>query len=224
MTTLYLVRHGQASFGKANYDKLSELGGVQSAYLGQYFAERGLKMDRLITGTLLRHRETAEGIGSRLSNLPAAERLPQLNEFDFMAVVNAYVNANPDAAPGSNATAKDYYRLLKRGMLAWASNELVLNDTNESWAAFETRVGEALHAISHSGAQHVLVVTSGGVIAMLLKHILGYPAESVVNINLQIRNASVSECLVTKSGHYLSSFNNIAHFEHPDRQHAITYS
>lgn len=224
MTTLYLVRHGQASFGKANYDKLSDLGKVQSGYLGQYFAERELEFDQLVTGSLTRHRETARGIGASLTSLPGATELEELNEFDFMAVVNRFIEATPSAAPNHDATAKEYYRLLKRAMLAWSRGELTLAAQNETWSAFESRVKRALDHISDTGAKRVLVVTSGGVIAMLLKHVLGYPPESVVNVNLQIRNASVTECLVTKSGHYMSSFNNIAHLDHPDRQHAITYS
>ncbi len=224
MTTLYIVRHGQASFGSENYDKLSELGKTQSSYLGQHFAERELTFDKLITGTLTRHRETAQGIRKTLGSLPQPEELEALNEFDFMAVVNRYLAMNPQAKPSHQATAKDYYRILKQAMLAWSGGELTLANEQESWSQFESRAARALARISESGPQRVLVVTSGGVIAMLLKHVLGYPAQSVVKMNLQIRNASVTECIVTKSGHYLSSFNNIAHLDHPDRQHAITYS
>ena len=43
MGTLYLVRHGQASFGAADYDNLSELGHRQAVRLGEYWRERGMK-------------------------------------------------------------------------------------------------------------------------------------------------------------------------------------
>jgi broad specificity phosphatase PhoE len=42
MGTLYLVRHGQASFGADDYDQLSELGRRQSVRLGEYLARQGL--------------------------------------------------------------------------------------------------------------------------------------------------------------------------------------
>ena len=42
MGTLYLVRHGQASFGADDYDNLSPLGHQQRQRLGEYFKERGL--------------------------------------------------------------------------------------------------------------------------------------------------------------------------------------
>ena len=48
MGTLYLVRHGQASFGADDYDQLSELGHKQSVRLGEYFAHKGIHFDGLI--------------------------------------------------------------------------------------------------------------------------------------------------------------------------------
>jgi broad specificity phosphatase PhoE len=51
MGNLYLVRHGQASFGAADYDNLSELGHRQSVRLGEYFASRQVHFDAVMTGT-----------------------------------------------------------------------------------------------------------------------------------------------------------------------------
>ena len=55
MSELYLVRHGQASFGADNYDKLSPLGHKQSYVLGQYFKNKKIAFDRIITGDLVMH-------------------------------------------------------------------------------------------------------------------------------------------------------------------------
>ena len=62
MSEIYFVRHGQASFGTGNYDQLSELGHEQAWLLGEYFREREIRFDHIITGDMVRHRETAEGI------------------------------------------------------------------------------------------------------------------------------------------------------------------
>ncbi len=62
MGTLYLVRHGQASFGADDYDKLSALGHRQSVRLGEHFALKGLRFDAVMAGTLRRHLETLAGI------------------------------------------------------------------------------------------------------------------------------------------------------------------
>ena len=62
MALLFLVRHGQASFGTAHYDRLSDLGRQQSRWLGEYFAERGLRFKRVVAGTLQRQQDTASEI------------------------------------------------------------------------------------------------------------------------------------------------------------------
>ena len=58
MGTLYLVRHGQASFGAADDDHLSAMGMRQSVRLGEYFALEGVCFEAVITGTLRRHTQT----------------------------------------------------------------------------------------------------------------------------------------------------------------------
>ena len=62
MGNLYLVRHGQASFGAADYDNLSALGHRQSVRLGEYFAARELRFEAVLTGSLKRHAQTWAGI------------------------------------------------------------------------------------------------------------------------------------------------------------------
>jgi broad specificity phosphatase PhoE len=51
MGHLYLVRHGQASLGAADYDQLSPLGQQQSLRLGEHWQAQGLRFDAVITGT-----------------------------------------------------------------------------------------------------------------------------------------------------------------------------
>lgn len=82
MGTIYLVRHGQASFGADNYDQLSALGLQQAQQLGRYWQERGMRFDAVYTGTLQRHVQTLAGIQDGLPGLPEATALPALNEYD----------------------------------------------------------------------------------------------------------------------------------------------
>ena len=93
MTDIYLVRHGQASFGKANYDKLSELGGQQAIWLGDYFKHRNVEFDAVFSGDMVRHHETKEGIASGIATedytLPEVTVNSALNEFNFQAVATA---------------------------------------------------------------------------------------------------------------------------------------
>ncbi len=60
MTTIYLIRHGQASFGADDYDKLSDLGRRQAEITGHYLRDHGIHIDAAYSGTLLRQRETAQ--------------------------------------------------------------------------------------------------------------------------------------------------------------------
>ena len=94
MAEFYLVRHGQASFGADNYDKLSTLGHQQARWLGEYYRERGLAFDALVTGDLVRHVETGEGILEGLGAGLDADVQPGLNEFDFHSVVDAFLRAH----------------------------------------------------------------------------------------------------------------------------------
>ena len=60
MTQIILIRHGQASFGAANYDALSDLGRTQARWLGEHFAKLGVRRARVICGTLSRQIDTAD--------------------------------------------------------------------------------------------------------------------------------------------------------------------
>ena len=59
MATIYLFRHGQASFGAADYDRLSPLGERQATLLGHYLRDSGIVLDAAFSGDLLRQRQTA---------------------------------------------------------------------------------------------------------------------------------------------------------------------
>ncbi len=59
MGAIYLIRHGQASFGHDDYDRLSPLGRAQSARLGEALRAIGLVPDAIVRGSMRRHAETA---------------------------------------------------------------------------------------------------------------------------------------------------------------------
>ena len=72
MGTLTLVRHGQASFGAADYDRLSDLGTRQCRELGRWFRERGLAFEAVLCGTLRRHEQSQPTLALR-EDLDSAE-------------------------------------------------------------------------------------------------------------------------------------------------------
>ena len=119
MGNLFLVRHGQASFGADDYDQLSELGQRQSRRLGAYFRERGLTFEAVITGSLKRHRQTWEGIQEGLQDKqPQALVWPGLNEYDSEAVIRC-VHPEPLAKPTTPELYKHHFGLLRKGLVEW---------------------------------------------------------------------------------------------------------
>ncbi|MEQ9737575.1 MAG: phosphoglycerate mutase family protein, partial [Algiphilus sp.] len=59
MGAIYLIRHGQASFGKADYDQLSSTGMQQASRLGEALSMRLPHPDVVVAGAMLRHQQTA---------------------------------------------------------------------------------------------------------------------------------------------------------------------
>lgn len=223
MSEVFFVRHGQASFGSDNYDKLSDLGHQQAEWLGQYFAQRELQFDAVFTGDMVRHQETFAGIQRGLQ-IPTPDALvtPQLNEFDFHALIKAYLSSKNQSLPGQGSPRKEFYRILKSALHEWSTGTLT-EGTPESWQGFEQRVSNCLNDIGRQSGR-ILVVSSGGAISMALRQILQSPASIMVDLNLQTKNTGVSHCFFNSQGFSLSSFNHVPHLDSPDRHHAVTYS
>jgi broad specificity phosphatase PhoE len=225
VSEFYLVRHGQASFGAKNYDKLSELGHQQARWLGEYFNERGMTFSQLFMGDMVRHRETTQGILDGLSQSPVVTVDTGFNEFNFQNIGKSYLSMNPQNSLPENPAPADFYRLLKLAMYAWSEDLLPTETLEESWLDFKNRVHGALDAVCHqNNDKPILIVSSGGAISMLMSLVLGLDARQVIELNMQVRNTSISHFHFNKSNIRLSSFNNIPHLDIPDRRDSITFS
>src|SRR5687768_6856066 len=224
MGQLYLVRHGQASFGADNYDQLSELGQRQSWRLGEYWRERGMQFDAVITGTLNRHRQTWEGIAEGLG-LSRDDVLPWpgLNEYDAEAVI-ATIHPEKLQKPDTPELYRHHFRLLREGLGAWMQGRTAPVGM-PSYIDFLAGVTTALDHVrgKHHGAR-VLVVSSGGPISTAVGHVLGTSPETTIELNLRIRNTSVTEFAFTPKRHMLVSYNCLPHLDAPDLRGWITYA
>ena len=225
MSEFYLVRHGQASFGAKNYDKLSELGHQQARWLGEYFTTRDIKFSQVFMGDMVRHRETTQGILDGSSQSPTVTIDTGFNEFNFQNIGNSYLSLNPQSSLPENPKPADFYRLLKQAMYAWSEDLLPKDTLEESWLDFKNRVQDSLHTVCHQDSDKpILIVSSGGAISMLLSLVLGLDAKQVIELNMQVRNTSFSHFYFNKSNIRLSSFNNIPHLDSLDRLDSITFS
>jgi broad specificity phosphatase PhoE len=223
MGTVYLVRHGQASFGADNYDKLSDLGRRQCVRLGEYFRFKGVRFDAALVGTLERQKESLAGIAQGLQWQPDALVWPGLNEYDSKAVVEA-IHPTPLARPTSPELVKEHFRLLRDGLTAWIGGTAQPVGM-PSHAEFMAGI---LGALDHVRAEHhgknVLVVSSGGPISTIVAHVLGAPPQAMVELNLRIRNSSVTELAFNPKRHSLVTYNTLPHLDHPDHASWITYA
>ncbi|GCB06478.1 histidine phosphatase family protein [Ralstonia sp. SET104] len=223
MAELYLVRHGQASFGAADYDRLSERGEQQSIWLGEYFARQDIIFDRVICGTLRRHEQTVGGILRGMGASGAAyEQHAGLNEYDFQGLFAALGEDFPELTKLASGSMRDHYRALKQVLQLW-SDDKIRGPLPETWAAFQQRVAEARAAIRAGGGQRVLAVSSGGPIAVTAQQVLAAPPASAISLNLQIRNSSVSQYFFNAESFQLATFNGIPHLDDPARREFQTY-
>jgi broad specificity phosphatase PhoE len=223
MAELYLVRHAQAAFGTDDYDRLTELGHRQARWLGEYFAERGMAFDRVLTGTLRRHRETLAGIAETDPALPAAETLEGLNEYRADALITAYQAARGLPPVDQGADRRTHFRLLREVLYLWADGALQ-TDAHPAFAAFSERVAATLDRVREGAARRVLVVSSGGPISILLGTVLELAPRMMMNLNLQTRNSAISELAFNARAVHFVSFNTVPHLDRAERRAAITYS
>ena len=223
MGTLYLVRHGQASFGADDYDQLSELGHKQSVRLGEYFAQKDIVFDGLIAGTLRRHKQTLEGILRGMNRQGEHLSWDGLNEYDADAVI---ATVHPDKLERSTSPEmyRRHFHLLRDGLAQWMAGTAQPAGM-PSYADFVSGVAGALdHVRANHYGKNVLIVTSGVPIATAVGHVLGTPAATTIELNLRIRNSSITEFAFTPKRHMLVCYNAIPHLEHPDYAPWVTYS
>jgi broad specificity phosphatase PhoE len=222
MGTLYLVRHGQASFGAEDYDQLSPLGVRQSMRLGEYFRELGLEWDAVITGTLRRHEQTWEGLALGMGCSLEPLKWPGLNEYDSAALIDT-LHASPSDPPTTPEGYRQHFRLLKDALRQWMAG-VVSPRGMPSYEAFVEGVVSSLEHVRARHEGHVLLVTSGGPISTAVGHLLGTSPETTIELNMRLRNTSVTELQYNMKRHTLISFNALPHLAQSPYQAWITHA
>ncbi len=207
MGELYLVRHGQANSGattEADYDRLSDLGHTQAALLGNWMRAHEDPFDLVLSGTMRRHRETADGMGYTPELFDK-----RLNEMEYFALVRD-MKVHHDVDPPE--TSEDFVTHMPQTLAAW--EQATINGV-ESFVTFESRINDALTEAAKPG-KRVLCVTSGGVISMVMRGALGLDTQQMANILLPIFNSSLHKFRIRPEGTFLSAFNAIPHLDPPE--------
>ncbi|MBX7165439.1 MAG: histidine phosphatase family protein [Pirellulales bacterium] len=234
MSTLYVVRHGQASFLADDYDQLSELGRSQSRLLGEFWCARGLTLDRIATGPRRRQIDTAELVAEQLRKsgrpVPEVEVLPDFDEYHAEAVLKVALpelieksaevrklQAEFLAATGRDEQLRTFQRMYEVVILGWAAGDFELTDV-EPWPDFCDRVCRGLKqlATAASRGSRVAVFTSGGPVGVAMQHALTLSHEHTLRLAWMVRNASYSEFIFSGPRFTLSSFNTHPHLVGPE--------
>jgi broad specificity phosphatase PhoE len=207
--SLALVRHGQASFGASDYDRLSDLGAEQARALGVRWAADAPAA--VYSGPMRRQLDTARI--ARDAALAAGREVPEVIELAGLAEMPAFeliarclpevARAHPElgglldgsAAAGQRAALFDlaFWKVIE----GWSLDRFELGEI-EPYAAFVERIDGALSWIMgrhRGGGERVAAVTSGGPIAIVLRRILGLGDAGTFKVWRVIRNASVTELL-----------------------------
>lgn len=229
MGAILLIRHGQASFGKADYDKLSRTGERQAVILGESLRHRLKQLDAVYTGTMRRHKQTAEGclygMQQQIEPIPMAG----WNEYDHEEVIHRYKPAyknrtlmKADMARTLNPK-RAFQKMFSAAIERWMSGDYD-DEYAESWLAFEQRCVNALHTlISDLGqSKTALVFTSGGPITAITQHLMNIPHENIFRVNWTLANCGITKIIYSEDNRYLSCLNEHAAFE-GKYQDLITY-
>jgi broad specificity phosphatase PhoE len=217
-----LVRHGQASFGSADYDVLSAAGERQARCLGDDLAARGITPASVVSGSLRRQRETAAALVKQAGWALEGSIDAGWDEFDLSGLV-ADAHAHPEPRDRGR-----YQDALEVGMRRWAgtdgspvagesfaevAGERSAEVAGESFADFAARAESALRTVAarQSRGATTLVVTSGGVIGWVAASLLGAGVEQWIRLNRVCVNTGVTTLVTGRRGISLVAFNDHSH-------------
>lgn len=239
---LWLVRHGQASFGTKDYDCLSWRGIQQSRILGDYFANAGLHFNAVYSGQMKRQRDTAELVIEKQprTSPPAPKILSGFNEYDFNSIIHEQLPKLKDELSLSenildtiHTDRQTFQKLFNTLYSRWVSGTHNSENT-ESYKEYISRVKEGLFMVVQNSnpGENIGIFTSGGVINAVMQMALDLPDKVATELGWRIRNTSVSLFTASKGKATdqdsqfkcrLMTFNSTAHLDLTGNTELATY-
>lgn len=217
MSRVVLVRHGQANAGaksEEGYDRLSDLGRQQARWLGEYMATIDHGVQRIVAGNLNRQRDTARELADVLGL--SIDEDPRLRELNYFELAQSAKETHNIALPSGRESFIEHFPLV---LEAWEQGSI--SCSTETYSEFSDRVLSALNDAEQTDG--TMLVTSGGVIGVAIRHILGLDTHSFAHVLLQINNASMHRYTLEFGARRLNTFNALPHLDPPDRAHARTF-
>lgn len=236
MSTLYIVRHGQASLFADDYDQLSALGVAQSSALGTQWLKDGVRLDGVWTGELRRQVATAAAVAGVYAEadepMPEPARLDGFDEYPaeaILATIGEQLRAErPEIAQMADTfeeASRDggdpgtRYRFLHRYLEAvigcWVRGAYdQAPGYPPTWEEWSGGARDALGTVmSATGkGQSAAVFTSGGIVGLSLQTVMQAPDIKAAEVNWRVYNASVSRFTFSGVDRVsLDSFNDVSH-------------
>jgi broad specificity phosphatase PhoE len=233
MSTLWVVRHGQASFFEDDYDRLSPVGEEQSRRLGAHWGRRKLRFDWVVCGPRVRHCETARLAGKQVAaagiEWPAVESLAEFDEYAAEAVLKTALPALIEqhepirrlqeavtASRDRAETLRNFQRLYEVVISRWVRGELSLDDV-EPWTEFRARVLRGLERIFAEAPRgaNVALFTSGGPVGIAVERAVNTPERDTLQLAWMVQNGACSEFLFSADRFTMSRYNAVDHLDDP---------
>jgi broad specificity phosphatase PhoE len=237
MSTITLVRHGQATPFDKITDRLSPIGEAQATKLAEYWLRYDVRFDEVYSGPLLRQQRTAEIVAACYEQaglpFPAIVVMDEFKEYDAEGILTKLAPALADKNPEfrklvtqfeENRQTSDrnryFQKMFESLMTIWLQGHIHLPDV-ESWLSFSSRVERGLKQIIRGGGRRrVAVFTSGGPIGVAVQIATDAAEKSVLELNWRVRNCSITELIFNRDKLSLDWFNSIPHL---DEIHLRTY-
>jgi broad specificity phosphatase PhoE len=221
VSSLLVIRHGQASIGADDYDVLSHLGIEQSRRLGGHLAGHGEQLDSAFVGPRKRQRDTVAHLRSAAAEqgvtYPEPEVLEALDELPAFELVRVglpqLVERDPEAKRlAENEDGRALGRLFDLLLFRWAQGEIAAPDI-ETFQQFEARVSAAFAEIMRRSGRgkRVAVVTSAGPTSIALRLALGLSERKTCELMNLVANSAMTELRLRETELSLSLFNAVPH-------------
>ena len=216
MTTIYLVRHGQASFGKKNYDELSENGEAQAKILGKYFKKTITEQPLIISGAMKRHQQTTQIALNECFPQANYQTSALWNEFNHQQIFSRYEPKfeQPELLKQeihNEIDPRTYLaQIFDQAIQRW-TDESYHHEYDESWIVFKTRVEVALQnlctELQNTQAKEAIVFTSAGVISVIVGKLLELNVQRTFALSWSIANTSITTLKLLNDEPQLFSMN-----------------
>lgn len=229
MTSLLLIRHGQASFHSHDYDQLSELGVEQSRRLGRFMARTERRLDVFCSGPLKRQLGTAEAMrdGAREEGLELPELLvlDELVEYPAIEILKRgipHMLDNDDELKSWLGPAledltvlgriPEFNRVFRRMVKHWMGGALSTLEDLEPFEAFQARTQRAVEKLHElAGDGRAAAVTSGGPIGLALQEPLGLSDRKAIRLTEVVANTGLTELRPIDGELTMVAFNTLPH-------------